>query len=141
MNRNIKKNLLAICLSVILAGNHVHAGGMDGRATEFTQLLNNAELIASNLQLAVEVKTTIQQLETMYTNLKKLKEFVNNGDAVITELSKLSEVIRVGQALAYDADNLSQMYAERFQDFEQFAEMTSQNKGKRDETWEKDRYQ
>lgn len=141
MNCNLKKTLIAIAITTAFTGNHVYGGAMTGGATEVTQILNNVELLLSNVQLATEVKTTIDQLQTMYTNLKKLQDFVNNGDAVIAELTRLSEVIQVGQALAYDANNLSQMYAERFQDFEQFAEMTTKNKGKRDETWEKDRYQ
>lgn len=141
MNRTVKKTLLAIAFAATALGHHAHGGAMTGGATEPTQIMNNIELLLSNMQLATEVKTTIDQLQTMYTNLKKLQDFVNNGDAVIAELTKLSEVIQVGQALAYDANNLSQMYAERYQDFEQFAEMTSKNQGKRDESWEKDRYQ
>lgn len=139
MKTIVKKTLLSLVIASM--GANAYAGAMTGGATEPTQIMNNIELLLSNAQLAVEVKTTIEQLQTMYTNLKKLQDFVNNGDAVIAELAKLSEVIQIGQALAYDANNLSQMYAERYQDFEQFAEMTSKNQGKRDEAWEKDRYQ
>lgn len=136
----MKKIILSIVISAISISS-VYAGGLSGGATEMTQLMNNGELLLSNAQLAKEVETVISQLEIMRINLKKLSEFANNGSAVIRELSNLNNIVRIGQALAYNANNLSEEYSNRYSDFDQFADRIIKSNGKRDEEYEKDRYQ
>lgn len=130
----MKKAKLTIALAAAMSLSTVQAGGMTGGATEFTQILNNTELVA-------QVLTAKEQLETMITNLKKLQSFVGNGAGLLDTLKELNSVVQYGQALAYNADNLAQQFSERFQDFDQFAAKLTADGGKYDVAYSKDRYQ
>ena len=137
----MKKTLLSLTISLSVLSGQVFAGAATGGATEPTQIMNNVELVMSNAQLVKEVETSISQLQTMYTNLKKLKEFANNGDAIIEELLNLNQIIQYGQALAYNANNMSEEFNERYTDFDKFSEQIRANDGKVDNEQVKERYQ
>ena len=137
----MKKTLLSLTIGLSVLGSQVFAGAATGGATEPTQIMNNVELILSNAQLLKEVETSISQLQTMYTNLKKLKEFANNGDAIIEELLNLNQIIQYGQALAYNANNMSEEFNQRYTDFDKFSEQIRANDGKVDDEQVKERYQ
>ncbi|WP_314909771.1 P-type conjugative transfer protein TrbJ [Cardiobacterium hominis] len=137
----MKKTLLSLTIGLSIMGNQIFAGAATGGATEPTQMMNNVELVLSNAQLLKEVETSINQLQTMYTNLKKLKEFVNNGDAIIEELLNLNQIIQYGQALAYNANNMSEEFNERYKDFDKFYEQVQAQNGKYDHENAKGRYQ
>ena len=137
----MKKTLLSLTIGLSVLGSQVFAGAATGGATEPTQIMNNVELILSNAQLLKEVETSISQLQTMYTTLKKLKEFANNGDAIIEELLNLNQIIQYGQALAYNANNMSEEFNQRYTDFDKFSEQIRANDGKVDDEQVKERYQ
>lgn len=131
----IKTRFLALSFAVLCLSPLTYAGGSRPvGALESTQLINKTQLIA-------QVKNMIEQLQIMNTNLKKLKEFMDNGEQLLEELSELSEIINVGQALAYDAEHLSDEFSKRFEDFDQFVQRTSAASGFRDAAFEADRYQ
>lgn len=118
----------------LMMSKAIYAGAATGGATEITQIANNLELIE-------QVVTTKAQLETMITNLKKLKDFVDNGGQLIESLTQLNNIVQYGQALAYNANNLSLEFNKRYQDFEQFSAQQTANGGKYDLKNSKDRYQ
>ena len=137
----MKKTLLSLTIGLSVMGNQIFAGAATGGATEPTQIMNNVELVLSNAQLLKEVETSISQLQTMYTNLKKLKDFANNGDAIIEELLNLNQIIQYGQALAYNANNMTEAFNERYSDFDKFSEQIKARDGKVDNEQMKDHYQ
>lgn len=108
----MKKQFLTIAIS--LAVSKAVAGGVTGGATEFTQMLNNSELMA-------QVITAKEQLDKMITDLQKLQSFASSGQALADALGELNGIVQYGQALAYNAENLSTEFEKRFGDFNSYA--------------------
>lgn len=110
------KTKLLIISSLFLSINNAISGGggISGGATEVTQLMNNSELIT-------QIETARQQLETMHTNLKRLKNFTVSGENLIEDLKSLQNAIQVGQVIAYDAFNLAEQFENKYKDFNEYA--------------------
>jgi P-type conjugative transfer protein TrbJ len=65
--------ILAIfCISALRVGTANAGGGLGGRATEFTQIANNSELITQVSQLAEQINQQIQMVQDMIHNTLNL---------------------------------------------------------------------
>jgi P-type conjugative transfer protein TrbJ len=91
------------------------AGGGGGYATEFTQILNNIELVKMVAQEAQEIENQLKMLEDMVRNTLALPEAVWGN--TLGALMRLADVVRQGQALAYSLSNLDQEFRNRFKDY------------------------
>ncbi len=122
---------LSAILSAGLTGA-AHAGAAAGGATEWTQLLNNAQLIdlaGTNVeqvgqnaqQIAnqlTQIQNQIDQYRTMLQNLEQLPENIW-GDAV-ADLNQLQQLVAQGDGIAFSMGNLDDVLKERFGSYADF---------------------
>ncbi|NTA19646.1 P-type conjugative transfer protein TrbJ [Agrobacterium tumefaciens] len=112
----------------------VHAGGVTGQATEWTQLANNAELISLVGKSAEQVNNQITQInqlaEQIQNQLNIYRNMLQNTarlpdhiwGQVENDLKNLQNVVNEGQGIAFSMGNVEDVMKQRFQSF---AEMKS----------------
>lgn len=85
-------------------------------ATEFTQILNNIELVGVNLGtwqvVAQQLEQLVNEAEMLEYEYKNLLSLVENPMAEINSLESLNEIIQKGQVISYAAGNVEARYAE-----------------------------
>lgn len=107
--------ILLVAATVLLPGRHPAHAWM---ATEFTQVLNNLELILIQVteiealaQQADQLMNEATMIENQYKNLLTLG---NNPLALINALNQLSNIVQQGQILSYAAANVDSQYANMY---------------------------
>lgn len=108
------------------------AGAVTGNATEWTQLLNNAELInltgqsaeqISNQvtqigQLAEQIQNQLRIYENMLQNTLQLPDHVwGQAEA---DLQRLQQLVSQGEGIAFSMGNIDDVLKQRFQSFAEF---------------------
>lgn len=126
-------NRVAFALLLSTAGLTSHAmGQFFGSATEFTQLLNNAELAGLAGQSAVQIENQVTQIaheveqiqnqlriyENMLQNTLTLPEQV--WGEVESDLNRLRALVGEGQGIAFSMGNLEDVLQQRFQSYAEF---------------------
>ncbi len=127
--------LLKAAVALLLAASPgvVQAGAATGGATEWTQLLNNAQLleqsgqgveqIANQTQQIAHQVTQIQnqldQYRTMLQNLEKLPD--NIWGQAKNDLNRLRQLTQQGHGIAFSMGSLDDVLKQRFPSFEDFA--------------------
>ncbi|ATU95548.1 P-type conjugative transfer protein TrbJ [Phyllobacterium zundukense] len=125
--------MLAIVAAMALPSAGM-AGGVTGEATEFTQLANNAELVAlvgksaeqvNNQitqinQLAEQIQNQLNIYENMLQNTAQLPDHV--WGEVESDLGRLKSIVGQGQGFAFSMGNIDDQLRQRF---ESYAEMKS----------------
>jgi len=93
-------------------------------ATEFTQILNNIELMGVDLGTWQIVAQQLEQLaneaEMLEYEYKNLLSLVENPMAEINSLESLNEIIQKGQVISYAAGNVEARYAELNPGFKEY---------------------
>lgn len=126
-----------VLLVLLTAGVHgvpapAGAAAAVGPATEWTQLLNNIELIGiagssaeqvqnqltQITQLAQQIQNQIQIYENMLQNTLQLPDHI--WGQVENDLSQLRNLVNQGQAIAFSQGNLDDVLQQRFQSFAEF---------------------
>ncbi|GAA2830617.1 P-type conjugative transfer protein TrbJ [Aminobacter aminovorans] len=109
-----------------------HAGGVTGQATEWTQLLNNAELIALVGKSAEQVNNQIKQITQLAEQIQNQLNIYNNmlqntarlpkhiWGQVEGDLKRLQAVVGQGQGIAFSMGNADDVLRQRFQSFAEF---------------------
>ena len=135
MARPFLQSLVRCTMAVaIVTGSIGHAqGGIGaGPATEWTQLLNNAELAALTGQSAQQIEnqvTQITQLAEQIQNQLSIYENLLQNTAQLPEqiwgdverdLSRLRGLIEQGQGIAFSMGNLDDVLKSRFASFTEF---------------------
>ncbi|ELT46634.1 P-type conjugative transfer protein TrbJ [Brucella intermedia] len=142
----LRSAALSASLAVGLTGT-AQAGAATGGATEWTQLLNNAQLIdlagtnveqvAQNAQQIANQITQIQnqldQYRTMLQNLERLPENIW-GDAV-GDLNRLQSLVAQGEGIAFSMGGLDDVLAERFGSYAEFRGNLPEDFSSMYETW------
>jgi P-type conjugative transfer protein TrbJ len=77
-------------------------------ATEFTQLLNHAELILLYIQQGVQLANEIKMFENMIQNTQPLGR--QTFGSIATDINTLAGIVQGGQALAYSLGNLDYLF-------------------------------
>src|SRR3982751_5631001 len=102
--------------AAILASVHVAEAQF---ATEFTQLLNNAQLVQhgaeqlrQSAQLAQQIQNQLQMYQNMLQNTATLPTRIW-GQAQ-ADLAQLVSLTQQGQSLAYGMSNIDQVFRQRF---------------------------
>lgn len=125
---------LAIVISVptnrsVFAGSSV--GGVGG-ATEFTQIMNNGELVSLVGQSTTQINNQIQQISQIATQiqnqLKIYQNMVQNTaqlpahvwGQVESDLKQLQTIVNQGQGMAFSMGNIDDVLKQRFQSYSQF---------------------
>ena len=103
-------------MALVFVLNPTHSA--DGYyATEFTQLLNNIELLHQTLKQADQLAAELQMLNNMVTNLKNIPDQV--WSSIVQDLQGVLHVVQQGQALAFSASNISEEFKSKFPGFVQ----------------------
>lgn len=109
-----------------------NAGAATGNATEWTQLLNNSELVGlvgqsaeqiqnqvtQITQLAEQIQNQIRIYENMLQNTAKLP--TNVWGQVENDLGKLQGIVSQGQGIAFSMGNIDDVLKQRFQSYADF---------------------
>lgn len=124
---------IAVAALVALApASPAHAGAIAGNATEWTQILNNSELVglvgqsaeqiqnqvAQITQLAEQVQNQIRIYENMLQNTLQLPNHV--WGQVESDLARLQSLVAQGQGIAFSMGNVDDVLKQRFQSFAEF---------------------
>lgn len=110
----------------------VRAGGVTGQATEWTQLLNNGELVAlvgksteqinnqmtQIAQLAEQIQNQIRMYENMLQNTAQLPFHV--WSQVENDLNRLRSLVAQGEGIAFSMSNADDVLRQRFQSYSEF---------------------
>lgn len=107
-------------------------GGLTGGATEWTQMLNNGELISLVGKSAEQVNNQIKQItqlaEQIQNQLNIYKNLLQNTaqlptqiwGQVANDLNKLQSVVAQGQGIAFSMGNIDDVLKQRFKSFADF---------------------
>lgn len=111
-----------------------------GSATEFTQLLNNSELVGlvgqSGTQITNQVTQISQLAQQIQNQLEIYRNMVQNTAQLPThtwgqaeaDLSQLKSIVNQGQGIAFSAGNIDDLLRQRFQSFANFQSGLPDNK-------------
>lgn len=130
-DRRTTTAMLAVVAAVALPAAAI-AGGVTGEATEFTQLANNAELVAlvgksaeqvNNQitqinQLAQQIQNQLMIYENMLQNTAQLPDHV--WGQVESDLGRLKSIVGQGQGIAFSMGNIDDVMSQRFQSYADF---------------------
>lgn len=124
---------LATVLSVGLATvGPAHAGVVTGNATEWTQLLNNAELVGLTGQSAEQINNQVTQIaqlaEQIQNQLRIYENMLQNTlqlpnhiwSQVENDLSRLQNLVTQGEGIAFAMGNIDDVLKQRFESFAEF---------------------
>ncbi|UUP20036.1 P-type conjugative transfer protein TrbJ [Nitratireductor thuwali] len=109
-----------------------YAGAVTGNATEWTQLLNNAELVGLTGQSAEQIQNQITQIaqlseqiqnqlriyENMLQNTLQLPDHV--WGQVESDLMALQNLVNQGAGIAFAMGNIDDVLKQRFESFAEF---------------------
>lgn len=101
------------------AGGGGGGGTLLGPASEFTQVLNNIELISSVAKQAEMVANQIRMIQYQIEQLKSIERYPGGvwNDAM-TAIRKLDLIVRQGQALSYTLQNIEQEFKRKYPGYE-----------------------
>ena len=122
----------AVAISASCPGPVLAEAALTGQATEFTQLLNNGELVnlvgQSGQQIGNQVTQITQLAEQIQNQLNIYKNMLQNTAQLPThiwgeveqDLGQLKSVVNQGQGIAFSAGNIDDVLRQRFQSFADF---------------------
>jgi P-type conjugative transfer protein TrbJ len=125
---------LLLRIGIVMAGfiftmslnvDEAHAGVVAGLATEWTQIMNNVQLVLQYEQQIQQYATQLQQAQTQIEHLEEaykqtgaMVQGIGNGNfnfsAIANDLSALNGVVQYGNGLAYSMANLDDEFNARF---------------------------
>lgn len=136
MAENTKLRPLSMLMALNMAATqfigHASAGAAGGGATEFTQLLNNGELISLVGQSSEQINNQITQIsqltEQIQNQLRIYKNMVQNTAQlpshiwgnVERDLGKLQSIVSQGQGIAFSMGNADDVLKQRFKSYTEF---------------------
>lgn len=114
----IRVCLLSALLSFSV-NSKVNAGAAAGGASEWTQILNNVQLVLSYVKQYDQYKNMIKRLKNMDINT------IVNGDlfyeSAYGELQELGDLLKQGENLAYSAANIEEAFRNKHESFDEWA--------------------
>ena len=126
--------VIAAILTTSMASGSIpaHAGAAMGNATEWTQLLNNTELVGLVGQSAEQIQNQVTQItqlaeqiqnqlniyENMLQNTLQLPDHI--WGQVESDLTRLQSLVNQGQGIAFSMGNMDDVLKQRFQSFADF---------------------
>ena len=131
-NSLLRSTVAGVLLALSISGS-AHAGAAAGGATEWTQLLNNAQLLEQSGQGVTQINNQVTQItnqmtqiqnqldqyRTMLQNLEKLPDNIWGQEQ--QDLNKLRELTQQGDGIAFSMGGLDDVLKQRFPSFEEFA--------------------
>jgi type IV secretion system protein TrbJ len=108
--RHIAISLAALLLHLVVMS--ASAGILANMATETTQVLNYAQLLAQYIRQGEQLNQEIRQFNEMIRNGRPLSSQVFG--VVANDLTQLASIVQGGQALAYSMANIDSEFRSRF---------------------------
>jgi P-type conjugative transfer protein TrbJ len=111
---NVGHRIAVIALIILcsIQPQPLHAGVVAGIATEWTQIMNNVQLINSHIELVRQVQQQIQMYADMVRNTVTLPSRIFGN--IERDINQLAGVVQEGRALAYSMGNLDGEFRVRF---------------------------
>lgn len=130
-HRSARSSLLVIGCTALLATSHTvsFAGAAAGGATEWTQLLNNGELISlvgqSGEQITNQITQITQLAEQIQNQLNIYKNMLQNTarlpkhiwGQIESDLGQLRDIVAQGQGIAFSMGTADDLLKQRFKSF------------------------
>jgi P-type conjugative transfer protein TrbJ len=121
----MRKKIAALCVLCVFAANAACAGGGVGRATEATQLANNAELAHQVAQLAEQIQNQIKMIQDMiYNTLTIPDQLFRNVKNIVGVYSKVKGIIDKTKGIAYNLANLDEELKRRFKSYSDLSKLS-----------------
>ena len=110
-------------LGVLLFSLDSHSGSVAGfgGSTEFTQILNNVELIQVAKTELESLKQQIRQYQILMRNMKRLPEDVKRQ--VERDLRRLAELVTLGRGVSYSSGRIDEAFRESYRDYDYYQSM------------------
>ncbi|WP_312405371.1 P-type conjugative transfer protein TrbJ [Rhizobium sp.] len=132
LRRSLLRNAV-VGLMLAVSPSAVSAGAATGGATEWTQLLNNAQLLEQSGQgveqianqaqqishQVTQIQNQLDQYRTMLQNLEKLPD--NIWGQAQNDLNRLRQLTQQGDGIAFSMGSLDDVLKQRFPSFSDFA--------------------
>jgi P-type conjugative transfer protein TrbJ len=114
MKRMVKFGaVLLAAIAMMVSGAHMAtAGVIAGIATEWTQVLNNIQLVNSYIRLGEQLDQEIRMVLDMAKNSRTLGS--QTFGPISSDIARLASIVQGGQALAYSIANLDAAFQSRF---------------------------
>lgn len=128
----LSRYIFSVALTTIMIMPSPATAQFFGGASEFTQLLNNAELVGlagqSGVQIENQVTQIAHQVEQIQNQLRIYENMLQNTltlpeqvwGEVESDLNRLRAIGEEGQGLAFSMGNLDDALQQRFQSYAQF---------------------
>ena len=104
----MRKFVIAVLISLGIAGNAPQKAKAGAFATEVTQLLNHAELVLMYIRQGLQLENELSIYANMLRNTKNLSP--QTFGQIAADISALAQIVQGGQALAYSLGNLDQLF-------------------------------
>lgn len=124
--------LAASLLAIAASSDQAHPSGALAGATEFTQILNNGELVSLGAQEATQISNQVTEISNQVTQIENQLKIYQNmiqntlrlpqniwGQAT-RDLAKLEGIVKQGQAIAFSMGNLDDTLKSRFPSYADF---------------------
>ncbi|MFT4118332.1 P-type conjugative transfer protein TrbJ [Bradyrhizobium sp.] len=127
-----RKTLVVTLIVGLSSCGQAIAGAAGGGSTEFTQIMNNGELVSLVGQSTTQINNQIQQISQLATQiqnqLKIYENMVQNTaqlpahiwGQVESDLTQLQNIVNKGQGMAFSMGNIDDVLKQRFQSYSQF---------------------
>ena len=109
---------IAALISVSTVSNAQAGVGGLGGATEWTQILNNTELVSLVGSSAEQIQNQLKIYENMLQNTLTLPNHI--WGQVESDLMRLQSLVNQGQGIAFSMGNVDDVLRQRFQSFADF---------------------
>lgn len=131
-SRTARLALAPLLAASLMAPAPVSAGAVTGNATEWTQLLNNAELVGLTGQSAEQISNQVTQITQLAEQIQnQLKIYENMLQNTLTlpahvwgqaeaDLRRLQQLVAQGEGIAFSMGNIDDVLKQRFQSFADF---------------------
>ncbi|MCL2010626.1 MAG: P-type conjugative transfer protein TrbJ [Synergistaceae bacterium] len=116
--------IIALCLLCCFTVNTAYAGGgVTGGATEFTQIMNNAELVQQVKQLSDQIQNQITMIQDMVNNTLTIPDqFFRDVSGIY---SSIKGVIDKTKGLSYSLANMDEELKRRFKSYADLSSLSS----------------
>src|SRR5580692_12237090 len=104
--------IVALIATATAMPTQAHAGGVGPFATEYTQLLNYAELVGQLEKQVLMVENQLTQIADMTKNGLPITDQLFG--TVGSDIAELRQVVNTGQALSYTMSNMDGAFKARF---------------------------
>jgi P-type conjugative transfer protein TrbJ len=108
----MRKQVIALLMLFAISASGPQRAEAGAFATEFTQILNHAQLVLAYIRQGLQFETEIAMLANMLRNTKNLSP--QKFGQIQADINALAQVVQGGQALAYSLGNLDQLFRKTY---------------------------